>query len=448
MDFKQNNYQSFRFISFSFNEDESYAEFHYALDQEPHFVEKIIFHGINKKLDKESRLALNHTLKFLFLALGVSYFKIAVPPNIIIENTTLSKEEALFFESLYLNGLGEFSYINGIDLRNKIKFPYSLSHTNNPCEIKLPRKTVVPIGGGKDSIVTAEILKKIREPIALFSLGNFIPINNVIKKAQIPGIKITRELSPALFEVNAKGALNGHVPISAIIAFTLPVCAIIYGFDLAMLSNERSANIGNLTHDGFEINHQYSKSLDFEEKLSKFMKKNILTDFKYFSFLRPLSELAITMLFSRFRNYQSVFTSCNASFRYKYRNTGKLWCMDCPKCRSTFLLLAPFIEKKELLAIFGGNLLNNEKQGQGYEELIGVQGNKPFDCVGTEEEYLAALYLLSKKEDWHQDRFIKRFREKILPDIKNPQSLIDNTLNFSEEHLLPPVYAELLHATM
>lgn len=448
MDFKYNSFRSFRFISYSFNYKESEAQFHYALDKGPHFVEKIKFHGIKKKLDKESKISLHHSLKYLFIALGVSYFKTAVPPKIIIENDQLSKEEASFFESLYLNGLGEFSYLNDIDLRNKIKFPYSSSSKNNPCKTKLPRKTIVPIGGGKDSIVTAEILKKSKEPIALFSLGDFTPINNVMEKVNVPKIKVTRKLSPVLFDVNAKGALNGHVPISAIIAFTLPVCAILYGFDRAMLSNEKSANIGNLIHDGFEINHQYSKSLDFEEKISKFISNNILTNFKYFSFLRPLTELAITRLFSRFKKYQSVFTSCNKSFRYRKSQPNQLWCLDCPKCRSTFLLLAPFIKKNELLKIFGENLLNSEKQERGFDELIGVQGNKPFECVGTDEEYLTAFYLLSNNENWRQDKYIKKFRETILPRIQDPQSLIKKTLTFSNEHLLPPSYAELLHAAM
>ncbi|MCD4676230.1 MAG: hypothetical protein K8S18_09595 [Desulfobacula sp.] len=448
MNFKYNSFRSFRFISFSFDHKESVAQFHYALDKGPHFVENIIFHGSKRKLDEESEIALYHSLKYLFLTLGVSYFKTAVPSKIIIENALLSEEEACFFESLYLNGLGEFSYLNGLDLRNKIKFPYSSFHKSNPCKIKLPRKTIVPIGGGKDSIVTAEILKNFEEPISLFSLGNFTPINNVIEKAKVPWIKVTRELSPVLFDVNAKGALNGHVPISAIIAFTLPVCAILYGFDLAMLSNERSANIGNLIHDGFEVNHQYSKSLDFEEKISKFINNNILTNFKYFSFLRPLTELAITRLFSRFKNYQSVFTSCNKSFRYRKSQTNQLWCLDCPKCRSTFLLLAPFLEKNEILAIFGKNLLNSEKQERGYDELIGAQGNKPFECVGTDEEYIAAFYLLSNNKDWCHDKIVKRFQEAILPNIRDPQSLIKKTLTFSNEHLLPPSYAELLRATM
>lgn len=438
--------KKFRFVSYQFDQTTYTAKLNYALDNKYFFTEEIIFNNANKKLNDLELKALDNCLKYLHLVAGASYYKAAIPPEIIIENQEITEATAKFMEKLYLYGLGEFAYRNGMDLRDKIKFPYSATATANPSDIELKSKTAVPVGGGKDSIVTMEAMVHSKEDIVLFSVGNPRAIKEVCEMSGIEHIVVTRKLSANLFELNEQGALNGHVPISAIIAFIISCSSIIYGFDAVAMSNERSANVGNLVHEGFEVNHQYSKGLEFETDVSEFFRSHVLKNFNYFSFLRPLSELSIAQLFSKSKKYNKVFTSCNAAFKIDLNKRSDRWCLDCDKCRFVFLSLAPFIEKDELVGFFGKNMLADQTQIKGYEELIGVSGHKPFECVGEVEESVAAFALISEKDEWKDELMVKLFLEKALPQVEDINKIISETFEHSEEHRLNDKYKEILNA--
>ncbi|MCP4691720.1 MAG: UDP-N-acetylmuramoyl-L-alanine--D-glutamate ligase, partial [Desulfobacterales bacterium] len=335
-------------------------------------------------------------------------------------------------------GLGEFAYRNNIDLRGRVHFPYSRGRAIAPSDLALPSRVVVPVGGGKDSIVTIEALKAAGEPLQLFSLGEFETTAHIASAAGAPCIVVDRSISRSLLEINSRGALNGHVPFSAILAFILPVAAILYGFDAAALSNERSANTGNLVEDGEEVNHQYSKSLEFERNASEFIGNNVLSNFRYFSFLRPLSDIGVARLFSELTAYHAIFMSCNSAYKLRKEKRNKGWCLSCPKCRFTFLALAPFIEKRRMISIFGANPLDDEEQIRGFDELLGVRGHKPFECVGEYDESMAAFILLNGNPAWNKDRLVRRFEKKILPRIDQPDEILRSVFRLSAAHALPP----------
>ncbi len=441
--------KTFRFISYSFNEEKSRAEFCYAYDNGPRFTEHLTFHQARLPTDLMLRRAFFRALRYLHLVLGVSYYKAAVPNSIRIETSPITEQCAHFFDKLYLNGLAEFAYCNQLDLRGRIRFPFSKHSTAIPESFKLSNRIAIPVGGGKDAVVTIDALKRTGQPLVLFSLGDFQPIKEIARIAKLPLISVTRQISPRLIKLNEQGAYNGHVPISAIIAFILPVCAILYGFDTAALSNERSANSGNLIHNGFSVNHQYSKSMEFEKDVAQFFKNYILSDFNYFSFLRPLSDLRIAQLFSKLSAYHSVFMSCNRAFKLDRRKRLQNWCLDCPKCRFTFLVLAPFMAKNKLITLFGANLLDDMEQHRGFDQLLGVSGFKPFECVGEIEESAAAFILLTLKQkdsQWRNDCLVRRFKTKILPGLDNPERMVKTALEFSNLHQLPDKYEEVLRA--
>lgn len=444
--FKPDLVKKFRFVSYSFDENTNTAKLNYAFDNNYFFTEEIIFNNTYIEWSDEKRKAFDNCLKYLHLVAGSSYYKAAIPPEILIENQEIDQDTALFMEKLYLNGLGEFAYRNGFDLRNKIKFPFSESKKGLPSDIKLQRKTAVPVGGGKDSVVTIEAMKNSNEPIVLFSVGNPRPIKEVSEVTGVEHIVITRKLSPVLFELNSQGALNGHVPISGIIAFILACSSVLYGFDKVAMSNERSANVGNLIQDGFEVNHQYSKGLEFETDVSQFFQSHLLKNFDYFSFLRPLSELNIAKLFSKAKQYHQVFTSCNAAFKINEKLRVERWCLNCDKCRFVFLCLAPFLNKKEMMDIFTKDLLDDETQIKGYDELLGISGHKPFECVGEVEECVTAFSMIADNPEWKDDIMVKRFREIVLPKIENINKLVKDTFNYSDKNRLNKHYEEILHA--
>lgn len=444
--FDYNSIKSFRFVSHEFDINTSTAKLNYALDDKYFFTEEIIFNGARKDLNESELEALDHAIKKLHLVAGSSYYKTSVPEEIVVENQELTKQEAQFLEKLYLYGLGEFAHRNNLDLRGKIKFPFNDSLSPISFDANLKRRTAVPVGGGKDSVVTLEALRNSGEPVITFSVGNHRAIREVIEVSGLEHILVTRKISPALLALNKQGALNGHVPISAIIAFILACSSILYGFDNVAMSNERSASVGNFVKDGFEVNHQYSKGLEFEKDVTEFFDSHVLKGFRYFSFLRPLSEVGITKIFSTLKTYHKVFTSCNAAFKIQEENRVERWCLECDKCRFVFLSLAPFLSKNEMLDIFGKDLFDDESQVVGFEELLGVSGHKPFECVGEVEECVSALALVSKKEEWKNDLMVQKFVNEILPKVPNIEELIQQTFSLSDKHQLTSKYEEILSA--
>ena len=441
--------ETFRFVSYDFDETHAIASLHYAFDDQHTFTERFTFEGSILPLDDARRAALDRSLAQLHLMAGISYYKAAVPKNIVVETGPLTKDAASFFEKIYLHGLGEFAHINGLNLHQTLSFPFEEGLERDVVSCPLPRKTAVPVGGGKDSLVTIEALKQADEPMVLFSIGAHKPIVDVAGVSGVEHIIVKRALDPHLFALNKQGAYNGHVPISAIIAFVLAVSSVLYGFDRAALSNERSANVGNFEReDGFEVNHQYSKSLTFERDLHAFWSKEGLGTFRYFSFLRPLSELHIAQLFARYPQYHSVFTSCNKAFRLVKTAPETRWCLDCPKCRFTFLAIAPALAKEALLAIYGANLLDMPTQQEGFDELIGVSGHKPFECVGEVEECVAAFCQLATRDEWKDALLVKRFIEQVLPQVEDPSALIERMLTPSQAHHLEPYFEERFHAAL
>ena len=139
--------------------------------------------------------------------------------------------------------------------------------------------------------------------------------------------------------LGAAGAINGHIPITAVIASLALLTAALNGFTAVVLSNERSASIGNVPYDGTEINHQFSKSLPAEKLLRAAAAET--SGVEIFSVLRPASELAIARAFARLEQYHFVFTSCNRMFHLDPSLRATSWCGNCDKCRFVFLMLAP-----------------------------------------------------------------------------------------------------------
>jgi len=198
-------------------------------------------------------------------------------------------------------------------------------------------------------------------------------------------VEVHRTIDPVLLELNSKGFLNGHTPFSALLGFISVLSAVMTGKKYIALSNESSAN--ESTVRGTEVNHQYSKSMEFEEDFRHYVKTFITPDIEYFSFLRPLNELQIASLFAGFPKYFDVFKSCNVGSK------TDMWCGKCAKCLFTYLILSPFIPGDKLDSIFGKNLFQDEDLWPLLEELAGIAVTKPFDCIGTVDEVNAALQM-------------------------------------------------------
>jgi UDP-N-acetylmuramoylalanine--D-glutamate ligase len=434
--------KSFIFQSYSFNQKTKLASFCYSFDNIHHFQEILDFSACDTNWQKINKKLLDRALFNLHLAIGIGYYKAYCPKKIEIKSGALNKKQAEFWNKLYEKGLGEFFYRNRINFRNLINFPAS-EKAQKPFEVKFKNRSLLPIGGGKDSCLSAEKLMEINHPFSLISLRDSKIQKDTAKIIGASRIVIGREIDSQLFRLNENGAYNGHIPISAIYSWTCVVAAILADFQNIVFSNEQSANFGNVKYLGSEINHQYSKSFEFETDFANYLHQFLTPNLQYFSLLRPYSELKIAHQFSQYQKYFSAFSSCNKNFKINQK-TNQRWCGVCAKCAFSFSIFAAWNNQKTLQKIFGTNLLNNEKLLGTFQELWGEKDFKPFDCVGTPEEVRAAFVLICENSSWNGSLVVEYFRRKILPTIKNKNILLNNELANSIEHSVPPNFQKTL----
>jgi len=256
---------------------------------------------------------------------------------------------------------------------------------------------------------------------------------------------ILAQIDPLLIELNSRGALNGHVPVTAIVSCVAMLTAALHGFNGVALANERSASSGNRPHRGTEVNHQFSKGFTAEMLLQKAVSE-LTPDMLVFSVLRMASELAIARSFSRLTKYHPAFTSCNRIFHIDPTLRTASWCCDCDKCRFVFLILAPFLEPEELERIFGAAMLDDMTQFEGFK-LLATVGDKPFECVGEERESAAAIRLLAADPRWQERGVVKGLATDVLPGFGGEEELED-ILALSDEHSVPPVLLDSVDAIL
>jgi len=437
------HFQEFIFEDYSFDRTSGVLELRYSFDGGLTFTETIEFPLAGVNWQDVNPTAFEQALRNLHLAGGVSYYKTICPRRISIRGQPLSKTQANFWNKFYTLGLGEFFFTNGIDPRGLVSFPYEqhIGEALEPPRIALPERALVPIGGGKDSIVVAELVKRSGMAFTLITLNDHKAMQDVSALLGKRRIIARRKLPPKLFELNARGALNGHVPITGYISFFLTAAALLYGYRFIVMALEKSADVPQASEDGIDVNHQYSKSSEFERDFRSYVTQFLTPDIEYFSLLRPFYEIKIAQMFARIaaqtkgtgsaadaKGYFDVFTSCNSNFRQRGEKSRTNWCGRCPKCAFMFAALAPFVSRKRLIDIFGGNLLVKHSLIATYRSLLGLSGQLPFACVGTAEETRAALWLLHTRDDYRKSPVIQLFRQEVLPLEDDWESLADNVL--------------------
>lgn len=435
-DFRE-KYPTFVFRSYSIKKDENeiLLAFNFSIEGLCDFSPKIRIETHNLKLLNRFD---SDCAKRIVFALGlveaVSYFKAVCPKTVRVLCGSLGEDEKLWFKKLWYFGLGEFFYTNNID----IEFDEFIN-IEAPTEEKKPidnfisgGTNLIPVGGGKDSCVTMSLLKKQK--------NFFITVNDqearteCVKAAGFGEeliIKTHRAIDKRLLELNRQGFLNGHTPFSAIVAFLSLYCAYITGCENIVLSNESSANEGNIKDS--VVNHQYSKSFAFERDFSEYVNKYIIRGIKYFSLLRPFSELQIAKFFANEKQYHEFFRSCNKG------SLKNIWCEHCPKCLFVYGILSPFLSDSEMTQIFSQNLLENEKLLLTFKGLTGHLPVKPFECIGTADEY---LYAVSKKtEQLKKEGKNLPVLLRYLDETENTKSIVKHGEKmlgeFNAEHLVP-----------
>ncbi len=388
----------------------------------------------------------NDYLNYLVFHIGlielISYCKCTCSKNIIIKAGYVKEDQIKFLSKLYYNGLGEFLYKNGISVSEDELFNIECQREETTLE-KINYQGVgnlICVGGGKDSCVSLELLKD-EEANSCFIINPKTPSLETAASAgyndsQI--IKVERILDRKIIELNKEGYLNGHTPFSSIVAFISYLCAYLLGKKNIILSNESSANEPTVL--GTNINHQYSKSFEFETDFMNYMNQFIGLDIKYFSLLRGLSELNIAKLFSNYKKYHQYFKSCNLGSKEKEWK----WCCNCPKCLFVYIILSPFLSKNELISIFGEDLYLRDDMLETFKEIVGYSDTKPFECVGTYSEARYAVSLvINKLENEELPYLLKYYKDNYELELDSTKILMYNEENNLDEYYNNLVKKEL-----
>ena len=391
-------------------------------------------------------------LKYLLFNFGVinaiNYYKLTCAPKFVIKAGFLDEDQRVFFKKLFFYGLGEFLYINNLPFTYEefltIECPNSEGKKAPHFQIEGKFSgNLIPVGGGKDSAVTLEALQSMHDENTCFQYNRDLYPDNAAALACIKaaGYRVddiaafNLSIDPLLLELNKEGYYNGHVPFSSGLAFASYIVAYLKHKAFIVLSNEASANEGNVA--GTHINHQYSKSFEFECDFQSYCSRYFGDHIYYFSLLRCLNEYGIIQRFLKHNIYLKIFRSCNVGTK------ENKWCGHCAKCLYVYIMLRPFVTPDKLKEIFGGDLLDDKTLYNIFIGLINPDTTKPFECVGTREEINYALKLSIEQAqanqeplpallDWYKQNFYNPYYGQNVPNYYNP------------EHHIPENYLQLI----
>jgi UDP-N-acetyl-alpha-D-muramoyl-L-alanyl-L-glutamate epimerase len=391
--------------------------------------------------------AVQAAARLLFLLAGVSYYKTTAAPVIDLGSTTSTADERAFLLEYYVHGLGEFAYQNGLDLRSlSIEGPDAPPATA-PDYVPTPGRPLIPFGGGIDSLVTVAALGAAQLDAALCIVhppgDRFAAIEDAAEATSLPVVRVAREIDPLVRRSRELGFLNGHVPITAVIAATAVVAAVLGQRDAVVLSNEQSASVPTLVHDGQPINHQWSKGLEFEQGFAQFVAASLGPNLSVFSYLRARSELWVAQQFAQLTRYHEVFRSCNRSFNQDPAQRLDRWCGTCDKCCFIDLILAPFMPADSLRHVFeGSEPLDHPELEHRFATLLGLAPEaKPFECVGDVDECRAALALAAARPDRQDTALLRSLAEAVTRAHGSSTAPPASLLVPAGPHYIPERYA-------
>ncbi len=365
------------------------------------FTERFTFSSGGDWADPAVRAA----ARLLYLVAGVSYYKTTAAPVIDLGDLATTSLERSFLTEYFVHGLAEFAFRNGIDLGGLRVVGPDLADPPTPAYAPRPGRPLIPFGGGIDSIVTVDALSLDHPDAALCVVhppgDRFVAIEDAARVTGLPVRHVEREIDPLVRHSPTMGFLNGHVPVTAIVTATAVVAAVLEGRDAVVLSNEWSASVPTLVNGDHAVNHQWSKSDQFEQAFGEVVHANLGAHFSVFSYLRPRSELWVAARFARLTQYHRAFRSCNRAFSQDPAQRLDHWCGTCDKCCFIDLMLAPFMDRSDLATVFdGAEPLDNPDNEERFRTLLALgTGMKPFECVGDTDECRAAVLSAAQRPD-------------------------------------------------
>lgn len=422
------------------------VEYDFSVGQSLQFHPTLLLRNVGDQSGNIDSGLLDNLAFHIGLAEIPSYWKATCSPLIQINCGYLDSSQKAWWKHLFVHGMGEFFYTNRIAFADDT-FLEILSNDRpktpaEPMDKALTPRSLVPVGGGRDSAFTLAALSKGSRPFRSMILNPTPAAIRVSAQVQeAPPIIVERTIDPVLLELNRRGFLNGHTPFSAYLAFLNALCLVVYDYSEIVIANERSANEPNTVFGGREVNHQYSKSFEFEERFDSYLSRYLITNGRYFSFVRSLYELQIARGFAKLPNMFRDFRSCN-----KLQREDK-WCGACAKCVSVYITSYPFMKESDLLGIFGSDLFERPSTLKLLRALAGKEANRPLDCICTVDETLASLWLAIAQLEKAQRPLplaLREFKNDIRSQEVRIKDLTSQLLEGKGPDRLPAYFADLL----
>lgn len=391
------------------------VEFKYGIAKT--FTDKIILKDVSPDLwEKVPKQVLESTLQALLIMTGINYWCVFPTNNIKIKGFTLTREQAYFWDSLYLKGLAEFFYEMKLDFKNLINFPYDESLVESPSILlEQSSKALLLNGAGKDSILSAEILKSLGTKFDFFTFNPKQAHKRIATLVGAETIRVYRHRDSHLSIYETIFLTSPSYPSVSTYTFIALLIAELLGYNSIIVSNERSADFGNLTYLGLQVNHQWCKSSEAEKMINDYIYRFITPSISTSSLLRKFSELEIIQRFVQYPQYFHDVTSCNTYFYLtsleRYFVKKGYWCRRCAKCVFLFACFAAYLPKKEVITIFGGDLYNKKRLIPLFKRILGIEGFKPLDCVGEPEEMILAMYYAINRNEYDGEVVMNMFLE-------------------------------------
>ena len=213
--FDPDAFEHFRFTARELDE-RGRVTLSYALDDELSFIEEfeLPLGDPARRLDEADRERVDGLLALLHWVAGVSYFKTALPPESQLrDGRATARRRGSCSRRSTREGLAELAYTNGLRglprpafarSRSSVTVIVSPGATTSGCH-QAPAaggadaplgRVLVPIGGGKDSAVALEIVRRSGCELALFSLGDAPPIARTVAVAGLPRLLATAHARP------------------------------------------------------------------------------------------------------------------------------------------------------------------------------------------------------------------------------------------------------------
>ncbi len=344
-------------------------------------------------------------LDLLSVVAGVSYAKAFAPTTVAFPSLDVSPSGLDLIEHTYDHGMREFAVANGMHPLDPFLFKDTFRAKAHPAPpYDGPQRPLIPFGAGRDSCVVASALRHLSP--TLFTVGDNPHARKIASTCGLDHLSVTREIDPALIRMNESGAPNGHVPVTAINSLVSLIVAELTGHTSVVMANEKSASRPTRIVDGFEVNHQYSKSHEYELLMAAAV-RDTGSAVSYLSVLRHVPDSDISRAFAR--NCEPLhhqFMSCNRAMVRDSSKRSNGWCNDCPKCRGVFLSLSPYLSPERMVSIFGVDLLAEESHVEGFRALLS-DDDKPFECVADVNEARQSLSMLGADPRWADHTVIR-----------------------------------------